>query len=292
MARSMTGYGRCRKTISGMDITVEIKSVNHRYYEFSSRTPRVYGFLDDKLKDFVRSFVSRGKVDIYVWIENIETSSSKLSINYELADKYHRALIDVSDRYDIPTGLNASLFTRFPDVLVVQSEDEDEDRIWDAVRDVAAEAVGNFVEMRSLEGARLKDDILLKLSDIGGMVAEIEYMSPQIVAAYLEKMKNKMSELLENTAIDEQRLLTEAAIFADKTAVDEETVRLRSHLKQFVDMLELSEPIGRKLDFLMQEMNRETNTIGSKSQDVTVSRIIVDMKAELEKIREQVQNIE
>lgn len=292
MIRSMTGYGRSQDMIEGMDITVEIKSVNHRYYEYASRLPRAYGFLDEKLKSYLQKFIARGKVDVYVSIETMDAPGSDVSINHTLAQGYLQALRELSDRYGLRDDVSVSVLARYPDILSVHKAAEDEENIWRAVRQVTDVAASQFVQMREREGAKLRDDILSRKGAILKAVEAVEERSPQTVKEHMDKVEARMKELLSTVSVDEQRLLMEAAIFADKIAVDEETVRLRSHLEQLEHMLRGDEAIGRKLDFLVQEINREANTIGSKSQDVQLARIVVDIKAEIEKIREQIQNIE
>lgn len=288
----MTGYGRFQRTEAGMDITVEVKSVNHRYYEYSSRLPRAYGFLDDKLKAHIQKTISRGKVDVLVWIETLDAPGSEVTVNFALADGYRAALRELAQRYALPDDTTAGTLSRFPDVLAVHRAPEDEEAVWKAVRSVADEALARFVAMREREGSRLKEDILSRAGVILANVEKVEERSPETVREHMDKVVARMRELLGDASVDEQRLLTEAAIYADKIAVAEETVRLRSHIAQLEQMLSGDEPVGRKLDFLVQEINREANTIGSKSQDVTLARIVVDIKAEVEKIREQIQNIE
>jgi uncharacterized protein (TIGR00255 family) len=292
MIRSMTGYGRGQQTIQGMDITVEIKSVNHRYYEYSSRLQRTYGFLDDKLKTYLQTSISRGKVDVYVWIDTVEVADSQVAVNYPLAQGYKKALEELAAQLHLKDDVTVMQVARFPDVLTVRKAAEDEDAIWEAVRQVADEAMGRFIAMREKEGARMREDILSRRETILRHVAFVEERSPLTVKAHMDKVEARMKELLSTATVDEQRLLTEAALFADKIAVAEETVRLRSHMDQLQHMLDGDEAVGRKLDFLVQEINRETNTIGSKAQDVELARAVVDMKAEIEKIREQIQNIE
>ena len=292
MIRSMTGYGRHQASVNGMDITVEIKSVNHRYYEYSSRLPRTYGFLDDKLKSYLQGRIARGKVEVYVSIDTVDAPGSDVVVNYSLADSYVKALKDLSARYGLKDDVSAMSLTRFPDILTVRKAPEDEDAVWDAVRSVAEKALDAFVTMREREGARLKEDVLSRAATILQLVEQVEERSPQTVQAHMEKVQARMRELLDGAAVDEQRLLTEAALYADKIAVAEETVRLRSHIAQLEQMMESSEAIGRKLDFLVQEINREANTTGSKCADSQIAKIVIDMKAEIEKIREQVQNIE
>ncbi len=254
--------------------------------------PRTYGFLEEKLKTFTNSLVSRGKVECYVAVEQLEESETTVSVNASLAKGYVDALRQLSEMFDLSADVSAAALSRYPDVLVLQKTAADEERIWNAVRSVAEKAVRRFIEMRETEGAKLKADILSRADTILEHVAFVETRSPQTVKEYNEKLKQRMEELLGNTQIDEQRLLTEAAIFADKIAVDEETVRLRSHISQLRTFMEADEPIGRKLDFLVQEINREANTIGSKAQDVEIAKRVIAVKAEVEKIREQVQNIE
>ncbi len=292
MVKSMTGYGRSQQILNGRDISVEIKSVNHRFFEFSARVPRVYGYLEGKLKAYVQSLVSRGKVDVAVTIFVLEGKESEVEINRSLAQGYMDALREVSEPLRLADDLTLSDLTRFSDIFSVRKAVEDEEVIWNDVQTVAAEAVERFVAMRAVEGERMKQDVCARLDTIGSLVEKIEAAAPQTVTAYRERLAAKMREVLADTAVDEQRLLMEAAIYAEKIAVDEETVRLRSHLKQFRSMLESEEAVGRKLDFLVQELNREANTIGSKAQNVEITGYVVDIKSEIEKIREQIQNIE
>ncbi len=292
MVCSMTGYGRAQQLVAGRDITVEIKSVNHRYFEFSTRTPRAYGFLDDKLKSFVQSRISRGKVEVYVSIVNVEADTTQVEINKELANAYLTALRELGSELSIPDDLTLSSISRFSDIFTVRKALEDEDAVWDAVKVVLEGAVERFVAMRRAEGERLKEDILSRLKEIDQNVAFVEERSPQTVQDYHDRLYQKIKEVLVDSTVDEQRIITETAIFADRVAVAEETVRLRSHLAQFETILNTSEPVGRKLDFLVQEINREINTIGSKAQDVQVAKVVVEMKSAVEKIREQIQNIE
>lgn len=292
MIKSMTGFGRVQETVDGMNVTVELRSVNHRYFEFTAKVPRTYGFLEEKLKTFTNTLVARGKVECYVAVDQLEESETTVSVNASLAKGYVDALRQLSEMFGLTADISAGALSRYPDVLVLQKTAADEDRIWNAVRTVAEKAVMRFIEMRETEGEKLKADILSRADTILEHVAFVEARSPQTVKEYNEKLKQRMEELLGNTQVDEQRLLTEAAIFADKIAVDEETVRLRSHISQLRTFMEADEPIGRKLDFLVQEINREANTIGSKAQDVEIAKRVIAVKAEVEKIREQVQNIE
>ena len=292
MIKSMTGYGRGQATVEGMDITVEIKSVNHRYYEYTSRLPRTYGFLDDKLKSYLQGSISRGKVDVYVSIDIVDAPGSEVAVNYALAEGYLRGLRALAERYGLRDDITVANLARYPDILTVRKAAEDEEKIWEAVRRVADMALERFLQMREREGARMREDVLNRRRTILEAVAVVEERPPQTVKEHMDKVEARMRELLDTATVDEQRLLTEAALFADKIAVAEETVRLRSHLDQLEHMLDSGEPVGRKLDFLVQEINREANTIGSKSQDVQLARVVVDIKAEIEKIREQIQNIE
>lgn len=292
MIRSMTGYGRAQDVVNGYDVTVEFKSVNHRYLEFSSRLPRCYNFLEDRLKKLVQSRIARGKVEAYLSIECVQEQVADVSVNHALAAGYMAALQQLVERYGLRNDVTATAIARYPDVLTVHKSEEDEDQVWSAVETVAKRALDAFIAMRETEGARMKADVDSRADMILKSVEFIEERSPQIVEAYVQKLEARLKELLADTSVDEQRLLTEAAIFADKTAVAEETVRLRSHIDQLRSMIASEEAVGRKLDFLVQEINRETNTIGSKVQDVEIARMVVDMKAEIEKIREQIQNIE
>lgn len=292
MIKSMTGYGRSQATVNGRDITVEIKSVNHRYFEFSARTSRGYSFLEEKLKSYVQQRVSRGKVDMYVSLHTIDETAAEVIVNHSLAAGYVNALNELAVHYGIPNDMSVSTLAGYNDIFTVRKVPEDEEKIWAAVKGVLDDALNSFIKMRETEGEKLKNDIESRAKAILDNVAIIEERSPQTVKEYVEKLEARMAEILGDTQIDEQRILTEAAIFADKVAVAEETVRLRSHFAQMEKMLESGEPVGRKLDFIVQEMNRETNTIGSKAQDSQIAHIVVEMKAEIEKIREQIQNIE
>lgn len=292
MIRSMTGFGRCEKMVNGRNIIVEIKSVNHRYFEFSSRITRGYGFLDDKLKSYLQSKISRGKIDVFVSVETLEDTDAQVLINHSLAAGYVNALRELSERYNLKDDISVTTVSRYSDIFTIHKAPDDEAMIWDAVRMVTDEALQAFIAMRETEGARLKEDVLQRAQTILEIVGKIEERSPQTVKEYQQKLFQKLKEMLGDSNIDEQRILTETAIFADKVAVSEETVRLRSHFDQFANMLKSDEAVGRKLDFIVQEMNREANTIGSKCVDAQIAHMVVDIKAEIEKIREQIQNIE
>ncbi len=292
MIKSMTGYGRFQQTIDGREILVEIKSVNHRYFEFSARVPRAYGYLEEKLKSFVQSKVSRGKVEVGVTVYNIEGKDAQIEVNKSIAQGYVSALRKANEILSLEDDITLSRLIKLPDIFNVIKNTEDEEVIWKDVKLVAEEALNNFITMREVEGMKMKDDIKSRLGYIGELVDMVEERSPAVTQAYRDKLYGKLCEILNDKKIDEQRILTEAAVFAEKTAVDEETVRLKSHIQQFNGLLDIDEPVGRKLDFLIQEFNRESNTIGSKAQDIEITKIVVELKSEIEKIREQIQNIE
>lgn len=292
MIRSMTGFGRSQEVIDGYSVSFEIKSVNHRYFEFYSRVPRQFGFLEEKLKSFVKDRVSRGKIECYLSIEELEAEDAQVLVNKSLAAGYVNALSKISDDFGLKNDITAMQIARFPEVLSVHKEESDEEKIWNVVKTVADSAVDKFVKMRETEGARLKEDIAGRAEAILECVSFVEQRSPQTVKEYNDRLLARMKEILDERNIDESRILTEAAIYADKVAVAEETVRLRSHISQLVEFLKSDEAVGRKMDFLVQEINRETNTIGSKCQDVEITKRVLTMKNEIEKIREQIQNIE
>ena len=292
MLKSMTGFGRAVENVNGLDITVEIKSVNHRYFEFSSRMPRVYQFIEDKLKSLCQQNMERGKVEISVFVEDNTEKGTVVEINRQYASAYISALKQLSKDYKIKDDLKLSALTSNTELFNVKRTTLDDEVVEAAVLTVAEKAVERFVKMRETEGVKLKEDVLSRVNLILEKVAFIEQRSPETVKAYRERLHQKMKELLDNATVDEQRLITETAIFADKVAVDEETVRLRSHISQLCNLLESDAATGKKIDFLIQEMNRETNTIGSKSQNVEIAHTVVDIKSEIEKIREQIQNIE
>ena len=293
MISSMTGYGRGQCTSDGMDVTVEIKSVNHRYYEFSARTPRNYLFLEEKLKSFFAQGISRGKVECFVQITTLDDENINVSANIPLAKSYLAALREISENLGVSAEVSANALARYNDVLEIKKAEVDEEKVWNTVKTAAEDALKGMIAMRQAEGEKLKNDVLSRLDFISEKVSMIEERSPETVKEYSQKLLTRMREALgDNIHIDEQRILTEAAIYADKVAVAEETVRLSSHMSQLKLFLVSDEAIGRKMDFLVQEMNREANTIGSKAQDVEIARAVLDIKAEIEKIREQIQNIE
>lgn len=292
MIKSMTGYGRAEGTLDGRYIIVEIKSVNHRYFEFNSKITRGYSFLDEKLKTLLQQGISRGKVDVFVSVETLEDADAQVLVNHSVAAGYLNALKELRDKYDLRDDITVMGLARYSDIFTVHRTPEDEDQTWECVSQVTRQAMEQLLQMREREGARLKEDLLARAGAILSLVQAVEERSPVTVQEYQQKLLARLQDVLHDSNIDEQRILTEAAIFADKVAVAEETVRLRSHFDQLHLMLETSEAIGRKLDFLVQEMNREANTIGSKASDSQIAYMVVNMKAEIEKIREQIQNIE
>ena len=292
MIKSMTGFGRSEQKINGREVSVEIKSVNHRYFEFNCKTSRGYAFLEEKLKAYVQQRVSRGKIDLYVSVVCAEETQANITLNHSLAAGYVAALKEIVSAYGVQDDISVSSVARFTDIFTVHKAQEDEEEVWQSVLPVLDSAMESFMNMRLSEGARMKEDVLNRSKTILSIVDQIDEQSPQTVAQYREKLEERLRELLESASVDEQRLLTEAAVFADKTAVAEETVRLRSHFTQLQKFMEAKEPVGRKIDFILQEMNREANTIGSKVQNAPLAHLVVEIKSELEKIREQIQNIE
>ena len=289
---SMTGYGSAKGSVEGQEITVELKSVNNRYLDCSVRLPRNFLFAEDTVKQAVSAGVSRGKVDVFVSAQASQDSGTVVSVNEELARGYRDAVARIAETLGLESGLNAFSIARFPDVLTVERRELDKDKAAAALSEITAKAVEEFNAMREREGERLRRDMLGKLETIEGLVFVVEERSPQTVKEYRERLEARLRDILADRSLDEQRVITEAAIFADRTAVDEETVRLRSHIAQFRTMLEEGSPIGRKMDFLVQEFNRESNTIGSKCSDASLAKVVVDLKSEIEKIREQLQNVE
>lgn len=294
MIKSMTGFGRCRTVLHGREISVEIKSVNHRFFEFSCRTPKGYGFLDDKLKALVNSRVSRGKIDMFVTVGTAEDTPAEVKINHSLVSGYINAMKEISETYGIENDVTVTAISRFPDVYTVSKAPENEEEITADVLEAANTAIDGFIAMREAEGEKMKADILGRAEVILATVDEIDERSPQTVKEYEERLLDRINRTLQdyNINIDEQRVLTEVAVFADKVAVAEETVRLRSHFAQLSKIMESQAPIGREIDFIIQEMNREANTIGSKVQDAEIAHKVVKIKSEIEKMREQIQNIE
>ena len=292
LIRSMTGYGRGEAVLHDRTITVEVRAVNNRYLDCAVKIPRLYVFAEEAIKAQVQSQVGRGKVDVFVTIDSTAADKVAVTLNRPVADGYYAALTQMRETYDLAEPVSLSLLSRFPDVFLVEKTQEDVEAMAADICSVLELALADFDAMRSREGEKLYQDVLNRADTIEGLTARVEERSPGIVADYRARLTAKLNEVLQNTQIDESRILTEAAIYADKVAVDEETVRLRSHLSQLRHMLEQGGAIGRKLDFLIQEFNREANTIGSKCSDIETAGYVVDIKAEIEKIREQIQNIE
>lgn len=290
--KSMTGYGQHKETIGARTIRAEIRAVNHRYFDCTVKAPRMYGFLEDAVKKMAGKSIARGKIEVHIAVEHEDASDISVSVNQAVAGQYLAALQNLRDCYTLPDDISVMQLAKLSDVLEFKRVEQDADEMTHDVITVLETALSHFHAMRELEGEKLRCDMQERLCAIEQMVTQVETLAPERVSQYREKLLVRMREVLGDTTIDEQRILTEAAIFADKTAVDEETVRLRSHLDQMQQMLAEEGAIGRKLDFIVQEMNREANTIGSKANDAALSKIVVDMKSEIEKIREQVQNVE
>ena len=292
MVKSMTGYGRAVETVNGREFTVEIRSVNNRYLDCTVKLPRSFSFAEEAVKAAVKAAVSRGKVDVYISVRSETEADVQVTLNKPVVEGYLAAMRQMVADYGVKDDISVSTLSRLSDVFVVDKPKADEDQLKADLLSVVEKALLAYDAMRVTEGLALENDLRSRANTILELVAQVEELNPKTVSDYRKRLEEKMREVLENKSIDESRILTEAAIFADKVAVDEETVRLRSHLEQMDAMLAGSGGIGRKLDFLLQEMNREANTTGSKCSDVKVARIVVDIKAELEKIREQTQNIE
>ena len=292
MVKSMTGYGRAVETVNGREFTVEIRSVNNRYLDCTVKLPRSFSFAEESVKAAVKAAVSRGKVDVYITVRSETEADVQVTLNKPVVEGYLAAMRQMVAEYGVADDISVSVLSRMSDVFVVDKPKADEDQLKADLLSVVDKALAAYDQMRITEGLALENDLRSRAATILELVAQVEELNPKTVSDYRKRLEEKMREVLENKSIDESRILTEAAIFADKVAVDEETVRLRSHLEQMDAMLSGTGGIGRKLDFLLQEMNREANTTGSKCSDVKVARIVVDIKAELEKIREQTQNIE
>lgn len=292
MVKSMTGYGRACDTIDGLTVTVEVKSVNHRYFEFSVRTGRQYAFIEDKLKSLFQQYIARGKVDVSVQIESERTDDVIVQVNRSIVDGYLNALNGIAEEYGMEKVTDVECLLRVPDAFAVRKAPANEEMIWNAVSSVATKAVDAFIAAREKEGAKMKADVLSRAEKILENVAFVEERSPETVVEYNEKLKAHIRALIGDAEIDEARILTEAAVFADKIAVAEETVRLRSHIDALYAYFEADKSIGSDLNFLIQEINREANTIGSKCSDLEITRKVIEIKGEIEKIREQIQNIE
>lgn len=292
MIKSMTGYGGAKGCVEGLEISVELKSVNNRYLDTSVRLPRSFLFAEDGVKAAVQRHISRGKVDVFVSVDSSAAGDMTVKINEPLLKGYMEAINSIANDYGLSNDMTAMSICRFPDVLSVEKKDMDAEAITAGIVAVAEDALKDFDAMRLREGEKLRDDVLSKLETIDSLVSTVEQESPKTLADYRARLESKMAEVLGSAGIDENRILAEAAIFADRIAVDEETVRLRSHMSQLKTMISGDSPTGRKIDFLIQEFNREANTIGSKCQNSSIAHVVVDLKSEIEKIREQIQNIE
>ena len=292
MIKSMTGYGSAKGSCDGLEISVELKSVNNRYLDCSVRMPRSFLFAEELVKSKVQEHISRGKVDVFVTVDSSASDDVVVKVNEGLAAGYVAAVKQLAERFSLDGAVSALAVSRLPDVLTVEKKDADAEAVSAAIAEITEQALCEFDKMRSREGQKLCDDISGRLVTVENFVSFVEARSPETVQEYRERLYKKMCEVLQNTAADEQRILLEAGIYADKVAVDEETVRLRSHVAQMRSMLETGSPIGRKMDFLIQEFNRESNTIGSKCNDSAITKTVIDLKSEIEKIREQIQNIE
>lgn len=292
MIKSMTGYGSAKGTVEGIEVCVELKSVNNKFLDTSVRLPRSFLFTEETIKSAVMTHITRGKVDVFVTVDTSMADDMVVKVNEPLLKGYIAALKQIAKDNDLPNDITAMSVSRFPDVLNVEKKELDAEAVAAGIRNIAEQALCDFDAMRIREGAKLKEDVLSKLETIEKLVGIIEVESPKTVDEYREKLRQKLLEVLGTSGIDETRIVTEAAIFADKVAVDEETVRLRSHMAQLRTMLDGGSPIGRKIDFLLQEFNREANTTGSKCQNADIAHVVVDLKSEIEKIREQIQNIE
>ena len=292
MIKSMTGYGRFEHVDENRKIIIDLRSVNHRYCDITVKVPRAYSYLEDKIKEYVASNISRGKVEVFLYIENYTSNDKLVTVDHVLAQNYYDVLKELKETYELRNDVGISDLARFSDIFVTRQQDEDKDKAWEMVKTCLAPAVDDFVAMRVREGERLKENLLERATAIKGLVAQIAERSPEMLKEYEEKLRARIDELLGDFKADEGRILTEVGVMADKVCIDEELVRLNSHFEELEKILALSEPVGRKLDFLVQEINRETNTIGSKANDFGLAKCVVEIKSEIEKLREQIQNIE
>lgn len=292
MLKSMTGYGRCEAVTDGKKILAEIKSVNHRYSDYNIKLPRHLGYMEDKIRKYVSECVTRGKIDIYVNIDYFETADKEITLNKELARSYIDALCKLRDEFGLEDDITVTRVARNSEIFKSERVEEDEEALWQSVREVLDNALCEFVAMRTREGERIEKDLCERISYMRTLAENIEKRSPQTVREYSDRLYEKIKEVLDGREIDEGRILTEVAIYADKVAVNEETVRLKSHFDEFDEIISCGEPAGRRLDFLIQEINREVNTIGSKAGDIEIAKTVVTLKGEIEKLREQIQNIE
>lgn len=292
MLKSMTGYGRKEEIVDGKKILCEIKSVNHRYSDYNIKVPRYYGFLEDRVRGLVSEYVKRGKIDIYIAVESFEEADKEITVNLELAKNYYDALLELRDTLGLKDDITAMGISRYPDIFVATQKEEDEEAVWETVKKVLVPTVEAFVSMREREGERIEKDLIERIEYMKSIAKKVEERSPQTVKEYSDRLYEKIKEVLDGKDVDDARVLTEVAIFADKVAVNEELVRLSSHFDEFYQIIKTPEPAGRKLDFLIQEINREINTTGSKAVDIEIAKTVVELKAETEKLREQIQNIE
>ncbi len=292
MIKSMTGYGRYEQVDENRKIVIDLRSVNHRYCDITVKVPRAYGYLEDKIREYVSSNISRGKVEVFLYVENYTSNDKVVTVDHVLAENYYNVLTELKETYTLRNDISLSDLARFSDIFVTRQEDEDKDKAWEMVLACLVPAVDDFVAMREREGERLKQNLLERAEAIKGLVARIRERSPEIVKEYEARLRARIDELLGNFSADESRILTEVGVMADKVCIDEELVRLTSHFDELEKILAMNEPVGRKLDFLVQEINRETNTIGSKANDFGLAKCVVEIKSEIEKLREQIQNIE
>lgn len=292
MIRSMTGFGRGEHQLDGREFQVEIKTVNHRYSDVFIKMPRQVGFMEDKVRELVSKAVSRGKIDVYITYNNTGEDAKSVVFDEPLAKTYISAVEALRDKFGLKDDITVSLISRYPDVMKVEQTQEDEERLWEILRVSVGKALDSLVAMRENEGEGLKTDLLARTDYIERILKEIGQRAPEIVRDYKTKLEARIKDIMEQQAVDENRLAMEIALFADRCSIDEETVRLASHLGQMRETLSLQQPVGRKLDFIIQEMNREINTIGSKANDLSITRNVVEIKSEIEKLREQIQNIE
>jgi len=292
MIKSMTGFGRGKSQTDEMECLVEIKTVNHRYSDVYIKIPRQISFLEDKVREMVSKSISRGKADVFISFDDFSEDSKSVLVDESLAKAYINTVSQLRDKYDLQDDISVSLIAKFPDVLKVEKVEQDENKIWKNLREALESAIDSLLNMRQIEGEGLKNSIFEKTDLIESIVKEIGIRAPEVVKEYKSKLENRIKEIMEQQVVDENRIATEVAIFADRCSIDEELVRLSSHINQLRDTLKAGGIVGRKLDFLIQEMNREINTIGSKANDLNITKFVVDIKSELEKIREQIQNIE
>ncbi len=291
MLKSMTGFGRAEKTVDQFNIKVNLKSVNHRYLDLAVRVPKYYYFVEDKIRQVASKYISRGKVEVFVSVERTEGSDKSITLDKGVAENYISALRGIAE-FGLEDDIKISTIAQYHDIFKIETDETDEEYITSIIADVFEDAAEDFVNTRVSEGKNMEADISLHLDNLEANLKEVEKRYPEIVAEYRARLEKKISEILADVNVEETRIITEAAIFAERTDIGEETVRLASHIKEFRKAIKTDQPIGKKLDFMIQEMNRETNTMGSKANDVEISKIIVDMKSEIEKIREQIQNIE